>query len=70
MRCLEEGDPQRSEKLRRVDLFTESGSPPVPQERSEALSHCTSLQPSPALHIIDATLQKRLQDSFHPSSLN
>lgn len=62
MRCLEEADPQKSEKLRRVDLFTE--------EDAEALLFLSSLEPSSALQIINVMVQKRLQDSFHPSSLN
>lgn len=62
MRCLEEADPQKSEKLRRVDLFTE--------EDAEALLFLPSLEPSSALQIINVMVQKGLQDSFHPSSLN
>lgn len=69
MRCLEEADRQSSEKLRRVDLFTETESPPL-LPSSHTLLFPPSPEPSSALHIINVMVQKWLQDSFHPPSLN
>lgn len=51
MHCLGEADLQRSEKLHRVDLFTEDDA--KVQRGSRTLLFLPSLQPASALQIIN-----------------